>query len=1399
MDPDSAVEKDLTQLTTADHGDEFLAVKPWEGAIVAPSKVPPLDASAPVLSLSLHWIYGYHAQDAYARNNVRYSNAGEIVYTAASVGVVLNAGAKTQRHLLAHTDDVLSIAMHPSKGIAATGETGKTPKLIVWDIAAVKPLVTLRGYHSRGIIQLAFSTIGNELVSVGADDNHSIGVYTTRDMWHTAELTWFAKGNKAVPLHVVWHPTDAMHFCILGVKYIEFWGKEKCNKGIFGKKGKLQPLLCGAWVTLGTDMTLVVGTSDGALYLFQRPDLRSIVENAHAAAVQTMYAQDKTLITGGKDGLVKLWVAEKAGLTCLSTFDCNVLLHTTGVVVQSVCLSSDGSVVLLGTQSSEIYELKYVYPSVNNMFRFLLNDVVIGSVKGNTMSAALMCGHSVDELWGLATHPTKQEAATVGDDRWLRVWDLVTRTVLRSVRLECMARAVAYSPDGKLLAVGLGGQVPGKDKANKHPKCGGVVVLVESDLSKVYERNDTKKWIADVKFSPTGRTLAIASHDSSVVLYDLTKQCAKKHAFKKHSSFVSHVDFSADGSFLQSISGAYELLYCDVKSGKQVTSASAFKDEQWATWTCILGWPVQGMWQPESDGSDINAVDRSHSGSLLATADDFGKVKVFRYPCVHKHAGFVDFLGHSSHVTNVRWSAGDRFLLSTGGQDRCLFQWRHDSAVKQPTSPLQHSSNTTNHHQVSHELSTDDDDDVEFQAAGDEFMAVKPWVGAIVPPSVLPMVDNAQPPATTLALQHEHDDDIVGLALHPNRKTVATGQMGKVPKIHVWELGSRGKYVSLACLQGFHKRAVPLMHLTHYAATNEWISLGDKTITFWAEQGRNLNGKKAILGKNTPTQVFYCAIAVPTTGKPSSKLIVGAHDGSLYVLDDKNVSRVLKAHTGPAYALFASRNFDIAIPLTKLFNLLPPDASKKGGAATSSSLFGVRSVCFNSEHTRILLGTSGSDVVQFDRMGTKATVLWGLAVHPAKPEYCTVGDDKTLRVWSTEHRLQLRVKSLECVARACAYSNAAPFCIAVGFGGRIGKRKKHVKEGGVVVFSADSLEIVFEDKPSKEWISEIKFSPNNATLAVGSHDNAIYLYAIRDNRFTKVTKVFRGHNSYITHLDFSTDGKYLQSNCGAYELLFSDANTGKQVTSARSLRDVQWHTWTCALGWPVQGIWPACADGTDINAVHRCHSGELVATGDDFGQVKLFRYPAVAKHSVSYSYAGHSSHVTNVRWLGNDTHVITTGGLDRTIMQWKHVQVEGHADDSRDDKIPLVPPSKPVGTTLCEDPDEDDDDGKPPTHHHAGTKTDTLGTAMFGADVGDEFMAVKPWIGAIAAPSNPPKENPREPELTMRLEWYRRMPRHSDDILCMAMSPSGRFVATGERGKKPSVRLSKSSLAPVWS
>ena len=99
--------------------------------------------------------------------------------------------------------------------------------------------------------------------------------------------------------------------------------------------------------------------------------------------------------------------------------------------------------------------------------------------------------------------------------------------------------------------------------------------------------------------------------------------------------------------------------------------------------------------------------------------------------------------------------------------------------------------------------------------------------------------------------------------------------------------------------------------------------------------------------------------------------------------------------------------------------------------------------------------------------------------------------------------------------------------------------------------------------------------------------------------------ICKAHSSYITHIDFSADSRYMQSNCGAYELLFWNTADGKQITSASSLRDTEWATWTCTLGWPVQGIWPPLADGTDINGVCRSHNSSALVTADDFGQVRV--------------------------------------------------------------------------------------------------------------------------------------------------------------------------------------------------
>lgn len=89
-----------------------------------------------------------------------------------------------------------------------------------------------------------------------------------------------------------------------------------------------------------------------------------------------------------------------------------------------------------------------------------------------------------------------------------------------------------------------------------------------------------------------------------------------------------------------------------------------------------MGWPVQGIFPPEFDGTDINSCDRSHNNQWVATADDRGMVKVYNYPCLKNTAEYAEGIGHSSHVTNVRWNVDDSYLVTCGGNDRCIFQWK---------------------------------------------------------------------------------------------------------------------------------------------------------------------------------------------------------------------------------------------------------------------------------------------------------------------------------------------------------------------------------------------------------------------------------------------------------------------------------------------------------------------------------------------------------------------------------------------------------------------------------------------------------------------------------------------------------------------------------------------------
>jgi len=244
------------------------------------------------------------------------------------------------------------------------------------------------------------------------------------------------------------------------------------------------------------------------------------------------------------------------------------------------------------------------------------------------------------------------------------------------------------------------------------------------ELTKLATGGHTKAWVSALHFSPlyisnggeevATMRLGAGAHDKNLYFYDLPNRYAenqelhlhgdaafkhvldtpKPYVFKKHSSAVINFDFNGDGTKFQSNCQAGELLYGAVVPDKlaagggyvvQITTATEMaqyngvREEDgdpnfWSAQTCTLGWPVQGIWPPGADMTDINSCDRSPKQDLLATVDDSGLLKIFRYPAVRDGSKFLQFEGHSSHATNVRWTIGEH-LVTAGGNDKCVFVW----------------------------------------------------------------------------------------------------------------------------------------------------------------------------------------------------------------------------------------------------------------------------------------------------------------------------------------------------------------------------------------------------------------------------------------------------------------------------------------------------------------------------------------------------------------------------------------------------------------------------------------------------------------------------------------------------------------------------------------------------
>ncbi|KAK7066468.1 Echinoderm microtubule-associated protein-like 5, partial [Halocaridina rubra] len=202
-----------------------------------------------------------------------------------------------------------------------------------------------------------------------------------------------------------------------------------------------------------------------------------------------------------------------------------------------------------------------------------------------------------------------------------------------------------------------------------------ILYQILRNLEEVYRINDRKEVCHDLKYSPCGAYLAVASNDNFVDIYAVESAYKRVQILSGASSFITHIDWSTNSEYLQLNSGASERLIYNV-SGESIVDESDIPEIEWSSWTGVLGKQVAGLWHKYADVSDINAADANFYYNCIVTGDDFGLVKLFRFPCPKRGSKCRSFMGHSEHVTNVRWTNDSEYVISVGGADHAVFQWR---------------------------------------------------------------------------------------------------------------------------------------------------------------------------------------------------------------------------------------------------------------------------------------------------------------------------------------------------------------------------------------------------------------------------------------------------------------------------------------------------------------------------------------------------------------------------------------------------------------------------------------------------------------------------------------------------------------------------------------------------
>ncbi|HOW52817.1 MAG TPA: protein kinase [bacterium] len=516
--------------------------------------------------------------------------------------------------------EISDIAIAPDGAIAALA--GRDGSVTLWNIADRTYLDCLSG-HRDEITSLVFSRDGKLLFSASWDK--TIRIWDIPSRTELATLNGHTEEIYALAL------SADDHTIISGGNdgSIRFWDipTRRQLSEILLVDAKIRALAVSP-----NGAAIAAGSATGELFMLRgrtiaryRPHNESLIALRYSADGERLFtaSYDKRALMLNAtnlstiksftywDAFYALDIDSEGKLAVLASRDASILLWDTvsgkaeslrghDAAVQAAAISPDGDSLLSA--------------GADGTLRFWRTQVV--------RSSRLFTGHRT-YIPSIALSPDNRSLASSSWDRTVKIWDIASERELRSIPCAEVCHAVAFSPDGTLLAIA------GQDKH--------IRLFNASDFTIIASLEGHEDGVYSIAFSPDGKFLVSGSWDRTVRLWDVSQKRTIR-MFNDHASSVHTVAFSPDGKLIASAGRDKVIIVRRVSDGTNVALLAGH-----------LG--------------NILSVAFSPDGKHLASAGESAEVLIHRLTDGAKVFAF-ETLGAT--VNSIAYSPDGRYLLSVG-------------------------------------------------------------------------------------------------------------------------------------------------------------------------------------------------------------------------------------------------------------------------------------------------------------------------------------------------------------------------------------------------------------------------------------------------------------------------------------------------------------------------------------------------------------------------------------------------------------------------------------------------------------------------------------------------------------------------------------------------------------